>query len=232
MEKCETKDCKGFPRSKIQHSERIGNSFGFCKHCTKKSSLKYRMEYFKICKVIGCYQMAKKESSFCGSHVMRLCIRYGNYYCFDVNRSYATYLSSLKKSYIDKYFFIFLYPNGKNEFVSHKMHDNYNIAITPRIITPRIRSGRCYLFGPIKPIDVPHNTEMSYKYLSESKIDKYVFESGEPIVENIGLILVKHIVLIQRAWRRCRYEPEYLMCNRIQLRELAELGVIEEENVP
>lgn len=35
-------------------------------------------------------------------------------------------------------------------------------------------------------------------------------------------------VIIQRSWRRCRDEPSYPMCRKIQLCELAELGAIEE----
>ena len=35
---------------------------------------------------------------------------------------------------------------------------------------------------------------------------------------------------IQTAWRRCRWHPSYLMCKKIQLGELADLGAISEED--
>jgi len=34
-------------------------------------------------------------------------------------------------------------------------------------------------------------------------------------------------IVIERAWRLCRYDPAYKMCSTIQLRELEELGAID-----
>jgi hypothetical protein len=76
------------------------------------------------------------------------------------------------------------------------------------------------IYGPIdlKKRNFHSSEDLKSKHINHSKIK----------IEDITSYITRSLkaLIIQRAWRKCRYDPTYKMCETVQLRELKDLGAI------
>jgi hypothetical protein len=113
---------------------------------------------------------------------------------------YIIYYSSWKE-----YFFY----NNNNKFCGHIQFENKNyhcnMISKPFMINSIKRETIIDLrdeFFDFKPIGDCEATTFIHRYIKEK------------------------VIIIQRTWRKCRYDPTYKMCETVQLRGLKDLGAI------
>ena len=213
--RCSQEDCRGYP-----------NKFGICKHCTKKRSIEYREKNFNICKIIGCHQMFKKEKSFCRTHENRpyYHVKDGIYLPCKPPLTWKNIYPKLVN--LNNYFFILRSMHGKN---THLKIVNEIFVVNFGLWVHSVS-----LYGPIRFLDVPDKAIINIDFLEKNNIKKQKFEEMDryTLRKKINFAIEEHIILIQRAWRKCRYDSKYLMCRRVQLRGLADIGAIDNKDIP
>jgi hypothetical protein len=198
------------------------NKKGFCKVCRKK-------ERRNKCYVRNCTSKIEKDLK-CSFHLKyrsftitqnkfnnylninydvknNLNINYGNY---DFDRLYSKLTIDLK---IDLIFYIGI--NGKSFFVCNNNGDKMIVSVFKKKDFENIS-----LYGPINLKEKPFHYKEQF-----SKLFICIVNYNHNGVKNL-IIKNNNAIIIQKAWRLCRYDPSYKMCSKVQLGELERLGAL------
>jgi hypothetical protein len=179
------------------------NKYIFCKYCNTKTIK-------NECFVNGCKKEIK-ENYRCIFH-----LKYNSISLSDIRlNTIINYNDSAKYSSFDILDNIFYLG------VDYRYHFYFILNINGEIITSDVPewciTGRLIYYGPIYLKNKSFRFSESYK--------KYIINNNN-LKEHILNIKIKNAIIIQKARRLCRYDPEYKMCSKVQLGELKRLSAL------
>lgn len=174
--------------------------------CKKGSDCKKHSKYlknnsFEVCQIEKCLDTKIDSEGFCCRHKVRK---------YSINEDEIKFDIGEAELCLEEIFFI-VFDRSSNAHLIVKQEDLVDSII---------------IYGPIIAKNIPSFCNLNYNTLYKKNIYQIPYTYDIFLKKKNYITIIKSVITIQNSWRKCRYNPEFKMCARVQLRDALELGAI------